>query len=142
VEAGAEQSRFEPSADPAAADALGHALAARVGRGSADLVCVWEEPEDGVLGHVMGLALGTPWVRCVNADGLVALLGNVPAKSRCVIAMTAVRAVEPVMAIRALVERNGGRVVSIATLLWTEQLEAAAEGTPTVSLAGAPTAGE
>jgi len=131
--------KFDPFGDPSAADLLGRELARRLRGLNANVVCVWEEPEDMVLGHVLGLAMGVGWTRCVNADGLVALIGSMPAAPRCVIVADAVRATEPIAAIRNLVHVHGGEVVAIAVLLSTIELETLANGTiATVSLAGTP----
>jgi len=138
-EAGVDLPKFDPFRDPGAADLLGRELAKRLRGLNANVVCVWEEPEDMVLGHVLGLAMDVSWTRCVNADGLVALIGSMPAAPRCVIVTDAVRAIEPITAIRNLVQVHGGKVVAIAVLLSTTELDALADDTiATVSLAGGP----
>jgi hypothetical protein len=138
-EASVDLRKFDPFGDPGAADLLGRELARRLRGLNANVVCVWEEPEDMVLGHVLGLALGVGWTRCVNADGLVAFIGSMPAAPRCVIVADAVRATEPIAAIRNLVRVHGGEVVAIAVLLSTVELESLADGTiVTISLAGTP----
>ena len=129
--------KFDPFRDPAATDLLGRELARRVRALDVNAVCVWEEPEDLVLGHVLGLALNVRWARCVNADGLVALIGDLPPAARCVIATDAVRATEPIAAMRNLVQVHGGDVVAIAALLATPELDGFREGTvASVTLAG------
>jgi hypothetical protein len=138
-EAGADLAKFDPFRDPGATDLLGRELARKLRDQDANVVCVWEEPEDMVLGHVLGLALGVGWTRCVNADGLVALIGRMPTAPRCVIVTDAVRAIEPITAIRNLVRVHGGEVVVIAALLSTIELESLADGAiAIVSLAGTP----
>lgn len=121
--------KFDPFRDPAATDLLGRELARKLRALDANAVCVWEEPEDLVLGHVLGLALGVRLARCVNADGLAALLGVLPQAARCVIATDAVRAPEPIAAMRSLIQIHGGEVVAVAALLATPELEGFGGGT-------------
>jgi len=138
-EAGVDLPKFDPFGDPAAADLLGRELAGRLQELNVNVVCVWEDPEDMVLGHVLGLALGVAWIRCVNADGLVAYIGSMPPTPRCAIVTDAVRATETVTAIRNLVQMHGGEVVAIATLVSTSELDALADvSIPRISLAGHP----
>lgn len=138
-EAGVDLPKFDPFGDPGAADLLGRELARRLRDLKANVVCVWEEPEDVVLGHVLGLAMGVVWIRCVNEDGLVALIGSMPPAPRCVIVTDAVRATEPITAIRNLVQVHGGEVVAIAVLLSTIELDSLADGAiAIVSLADTP----
>jgi hypothetical protein len=120
---GGETLKFDPFTDPAATERLGRALAARIEALHPDLVCVWEEPEDMVLGHVVSLALGTRWVRCVNADGLVGLVGSVPRGARCVIVTDVVRAVEPVVAMAHLMRLHGGEVIAVGALVGSAALD-------------------
>jgi adenine/guanine phosphoribosyltransferase-like PRPP-binding protein len=138
-QAGTDLAKFDPFGDPAATDLLGRELAGKLRDQNANVVCVWEEPEDMVLGHILGLALGVRWMRCVNADGLVALVGSMPAAPRCAIVTDAVRATEPILAMRNVVEVHGGKVVVIAALLSTKELESLADGVvATVSLTSTP----
>jgi hypothetical protein len=128
--------KFDPFGDPSATDSLGRALAANLKSVGANVICVWEEPEDLVLGHVLGLAMGLRWTRCVSSDGLVALTGTLPPGARCVIATDAVRAVEPIAAMRNLITMNGGQLVGIAVLVSTPEFETLGdEATATVALA-------
>ena len=127
TEDGVDLPKFDPFGDPAAADLLGRELARRLHELSANVVCVWEDPEDMVLGHVLGLALGVAWIRCLNADGLVAFTGSMPSTPRCVIVTDAVRATETITAIRNLVQMHGGEVVAIAALVSTRELDALAD---------------
>jgi adenine/guanine phosphoribosyltransferase-like PRPP-binding protein len=115
--------KFDPFRDPAAAEELGRALADQLEPLGIDTLCVWEEPEDLILGHVVGLALGVRWTRCANADGLAVLAGALAPGSRCAIVTDAVRAIEPVKAIQSLVEVRGGQVVAVGTLLSSVALQ-------------------
>ena len=141
-ETGADLPKYDPFSDPGATDRLGRELAGRLAGLGANVISVWEEPEDMVLGHVLGLSMGIGWIRCVNADGLVAMIGSMPAAPRCVIVSDAVRATEPITAIRNLARVHGGEVIAIAVLLWTTELDGLADGkVATVSLAGTPAQG-
>jgi len=64
--------------DPVATDQIGRELAHRMKVLNPNVVCVWEEPTDMILGHVVARELGLRWVRCVNSDGLAAILGLLP----------------------------------------------------------------
>ena len=49
---------FDPFRNPAASDELGRELADRLRALAPNVVCVWEEPENMVLAHIVGRELG------------------------------------------------------------------------------------
>src|SRR5689334_5542857 len=63
--------RFDPLADPVAAEQLGSALAARLAPGAHDLVAVWDGVDTSVLGYIVGRALERPVVRILDHEGLI-----------------------------------------------------------------------
>src|SRR2546429_7997527 len=63
--------RFDPLADPVAAQQLGTALAAQLGDGAYNLVTIWDTVENAVLGFLVGLALQCPVVRVFDHEGLI-----------------------------------------------------------------------
>jgi hypothetical protein len=125
-------STFEPFSDPAATDALGRELGRRIRPLDPNVVCVWDEPGDMVLGHVVGLELGLRWVRCANADGLVVFSGSLPKAARAVIVSDVAVDIERVRAIQNLLAIHGGSVVAVAVLLGTSQLDAIAGDVPDI----------
>jgi len=112
--------KYSGSRDPAGAERLGAALAeavAAVGTPRPDLVVVWQDPEDLVLGHVVARELGTAVVRFVDLDGLVGHEGSLPRNASAVVVTDAVRDPAVVRAIAAVLDRAGGSVVAVAGLV-------------------------
>ena len=105
--------------DPTGAEALVGLLAERVAERGADLVVVWEDVEDLVLGFVLGRRLGVPVLRTFNADGLVGHAGPLPRGARAILVTDSVRDQVALRAARALLERSGGALLGVATLVDT-----------------------
>lgn len=103
--------------DPAGAEDLGGALAAELAGHRVDLVVVWEDVEDAVLGFVVARHLGVPVVRTYNADGLVEHVGPIPSGGRAVLVTDAPRDGAAARAVRALLARRGGELLGVAALL-------------------------
>src|SRR5947209_18088375 len=66
--------------DPSGARLLGQALAGSVADAGADVIIVWQDVEDIVLGFVVAAELGRSLVRAYNDDGLV---GHTPELGHC-----------------------------------------------------------
>jgi adenine/guanine phosphoribosyltransferase-like PRPP-binding protein len=114
--------KYNGLADPDGAEALGRELASRLRDLSPAAVVIWEEPEDVVLGHVIGRELGLPVVRAFDADGLVGHSSGLPESPRAILVTDAVRDGRVVRAAQALAEQRGGSLVGTGVLIETEAL--------------------
>jgi adenine/guanine phosphoribosyltransferase-like PRPP-binding protein len=114
--------KYSGLADADGAEALGRELAERVRELAPGAIVIWEEPEDVVLGHVVGRELGLPVVRAFDADGLVGHSAGLPESPRAVLVTDAVRDGRVVRAAQALAEQQGGVLVGTAVLIETRAL--------------------
>jgi adenine/guanine phosphoribosyltransferase-like PRPP-binding protein len=124
--------KYNALLDPSGAEALVGALADQVAKRGANLVVVWEDVEDLVLGFVVGRRLGVPVLRTYNADGLVGHAGPLPAGARAILVTDCVRDPVATRAVRALLERSGGTLLGAAVLVDS----GIAEQPPLASLVG------
>ncbi len=130
--------KYNGLVDPPGAEDLGRRLAEQARALAPTVVLLWEDPEDVVLGHIVARELGVPAARGYNADGLVGLVGSLPAAGRVLLLADAFRDPTAVRALRALVHQQGGEVAGTAVLLDTDALAAVVdEAGPVVSLASA-----
>ncbi len=113
--------------DPSGAEDLGRELAERARAFSPTAVLIWEDPEDVVLGHVVGRELGVAVARSYNADGLVGLSGTLGSGSRVLLVADAFRDPTVVRAMRALVQQQGGVLAATAVMVETAELGAAGD---------------
>ncbi len=133
-------SKYNGLVDPAGAEELGRALAEKVRSLNPTVILLWEDPEDIVLGHIIGRELGVPVVRSYDADGLVEHIGDLLPSSRVLLLADAFRDLGPIHAMQTLIERQGGIVVGIAVLVEIELGAMAADGATVVtSLVRVPT---
>jgi adenine/guanine phosphoribosyltransferase-like PRPP-binding protein len=114
--------KYSGLADPDGAEELGRELANRVRDLAPAAIVIWEEPEDVVLGHVVGRELGLPVVRAFDADGLVGHSAGLPDASPVVLVSDAIRDGRVVRAAQALAEQQGGRLIGTAVLIETAPL--------------------
>ena len=106
--------------DPRGAESLGSALAEKVVDSGATLVVVWQDVEDIVLGYVVAQRLGVPVLRTFNADGLVGYAGPLPPDGRAILVTDALRDPLVPRAVRALLERSGGSLLGVLTIVETQ----------------------
>jgi adenine/guanine phosphoribosyltransferase-like PRPP-binding protein len=114
--------KYSGLADPDGAEELGQALAGRVRDLGPAAIVIWEDPEDVVLGHVVGRELGLPVVRAFDADGLVGHSTGLAAAPRVVLVSDAIRDGRVVRAAQALAEQQGGALIGTAVLIETAAL--------------------
>jgi len=112
-------SKYSALSDPDGAERLGLAVAERVRGRGANVVVIWEEPEDAVLAHIVARELGVRTVRTWNEEGLVGHAGTLPDTPRALLLADAFRDVEPLLAMKAFVEQQGGSVVAAGVLVTT-----------------------
>lgn len=103
--------------DPAGAQTLGRSLAQRVADLGADVVVVWQDLEDVVLGFVVAAELGRSLVRAYNDDGLVGHAPELGYGRRALLVTDRVRDTRPIQAVGALLDTRGGTLVGVASLL-------------------------
>lgn len=120
--AGGRLPKYDGLADPAGAEELARELAEQVRPLAPSAIVVWEDPEDVVLGHVVGRELGLPVVRAYDADGLVGHSAGLPATPRIALVADAIRDPRVVMAARAMADRAGGQLIATAVLVATPEL--------------------
>ena len=114
--------KYSGLADPPGAEELGRELAGRIRDLAPAAIVIWEEPEDVVLGHVVGRELGLPVVRAFDADGLVGHSAGLPDAPRVVLVTDAVRDGRVVRAAQALAQQQGGGLIGTAVLIGTAAL--------------------
>jgi hypothetical protein len=115
--------KYNGLADPGGAEQLGAALAGRLRDAKPAAIVVWEDPEDVVLGHVVGRELGIPVVRAYDADGLVGRSPGLPEAARAALVADAIRDPRVVLAARAMLERERGSLIATAVLVRTPELD-------------------
>ena len=121
-ELAADPPKYSGLADPDGAEELARELASRARVLAPAAVVIWEEPEDVVLGHVVGRELGLPVVRAFDADGLVGHSAGLPDAPRLVLVSDAIRDGRVVRAAQALAAQQGGALVGTAVLIETAAL--------------------
>jgi hypothetical protein len=109
--------KYNPLLDPRGAEALAGALADRLAAQGTNLVVVWEDVEDVVLGFAVGRKLDVPVLRTFNADGLVGQSGPLPSGARGLLVTDCLRSPLAPRAVRALLESNGGSLLGVAALV-------------------------
>lgn len=124
--------KYRGLSDPAGAEELAGALAEAIGGLAPQAIVIWEEPEDVVLGHIVGRELSLPVVRAFDADGLVGHSAVLPERARVVLVTDAVRDARVVRAARALAQQDGGSLVGTAVLVETALLRDGSVGAGTV----------
>jgi adenine/guanine phosphoribosyltransferase-like PRPP-binding protein len=124
--------KYSGLADPDGAEELGRELATRIRELAPAAIVIWEEPEDVVLGHVVGRELGVPVVRAFDADGLVGHSAGLPDAPQVVLVSDAIRDGRVVRAAQALAEQQGGRLIGTAVLIETAALRETGDAAGTV----------
>lgn len=109
--------KYDGLIDPTGAKVLGEALAQRLSHTGANVVVVWHDLEDLVLGFVVAGELGCGLVRAYNADGLVGHSPELRSGARAILVTDQVRDASVVRAIRALLDTRGGALVGVGALV-------------------------
>jgi hypothetical protein len=126
---------FRPLSDPAGVDALGVMLAERAKDLDPDLVIVGEGAKDLLLGFVVARELGLPLVRCLNLEGLVGAVGDIPDGCRAIFVADKIRKSGFVHAVGNLVDREGGELVGVVSWIYADAPELPVPWTGLVTLA-------
>jgi adenine/guanine phosphoribosyltransferase-like PRPP-binding protein len=116
---------FRPLSDPAGVDALGVMLAERARELEPDIVIVGEGAKDLLLGFVVARELGRPLVRCLNLEGLVGAVGDIPEGSKAIFVADKIRKSGFVYAVGNLVDREGGELVGVVSWIYADAPELA-----------------
>ncbi len=109
--------RFDPLADPVAAEQLGTALAARLAPGAHDRVLVWDGVDTSVLGYIVGRALERPVIRIYDYEGRITASAPIPAGSRAVFVAPAILDPQQPRLARALMETRDATLTTVAALV-------------------------
>ena len=115
--------RFNGLSDPPGVEALGVMLAARARELDPDVVIVGEGAKDLLIGFVVARELRRPLVRCLNLEGLVGTVGEIPEGKRAVFVADKIRKSAFVHAVRNLVEREGGELVAVVSFVTADAPE-------------------
>jgi hypothetical protein len=115
-DAGNSNASYDPLRDPVGATELASVLALRAGPLTPDVVVVWSEPADAVLGFLVARELGLPVVRTWDNDGLVVFDRELGPLSRALV-VDAVPDQGRILAIRALLNQHHGLLVGVASLV-------------------------
>lgn len=111
------EGKYSGLADPAGAELLGRELARRLAPVRPDVLLVWQDVEDVVLGYVVARALDVSMIRAYDAEGIVACSGEIRQEARAIAVTDAVRDPTVMRALRSVVERSGGELVAVGTLV-------------------------
>jgi hypothetical protein len=114
---------FRPLSDPVGVDALGVMLAGRARDLDPDIVIVGEGAKDLLLGFVVARELGRPLVRCLNLEGLIGAVGDIPEGSRAIFVADKIRKSGFVYAVGNLVDREGGELVGVVSFVFADAPE-------------------
>lgn len=110
-----EVTKYNSGLDPAGAEQLGMALSKQL-EAHGEVVLVWQDPEDLVLGHIVARELGVTVARAFDADGLIEFVGRFPQHAAVVILADMFRDETVLRALDALVAQRGGHVSAYAAL--------------------------
>lgn len=125
---------YRPLLAPAAASELVAELGSVVGGADAELVLVWDELDQIILGQLLAAHLGVPMARAYDADGLIAIRDDTPLRGRVLVVMDALRDPRMLAAMRGIVEQQGSTVAGIGALVGTADLREAAGEVPVHAL--------
>lgn len=103
--------------DPAGTTAVATALAEHFSGAGADVVLVWQDLEDLVLGFAVASRLGCGLVRAYNADGLVGHAPELAAGCRAILVTDQVRDANVVRAVRTLLEVRSSALLAVGALV-------------------------
>lgn len=109
--------KYSGLADPVGAELLGRELARLLAPVRPDVLLVWQDVEDVVLGYVVARVLNVSMIRAYDAEGIVGCSGEIRRGARAVAVTDAVREPTVVRALRSVVERSGGELVAVGTLV-------------------------
>lgn len=127
-------SKYDPLLDPRGAETLARALAAQAQALGPTRVLLWQEDvTDLVLGHIVTRNLGLTWLRALEADGLVNLMGEISPGDRILLLADAFRNEGVVRALLTTVRVRGAQVAGIAVFVETPELRTESN-VPVVSL--------
>jgi hypothetical protein len=111
--------RYHGMLDPAGVDQLGILLADKARTVDPNVVVVGEGANDLILGFVVARELELPLVRVLNLEGLVGASGAFPAHPRGVFVADRVHKPEFSTAVRNLLDREGGELAAVVSLVTT-----------------------
>ncbi len=109
--------RYHGMLDPAGVGELGVLLAEKARAVDPNVVVVGEGANDLILGFVVARELALPLVRVLNMEGLVGASGVLPAHPRAVFVADRVHKREFATAVTTLIEREGGELAAIVSLV-------------------------
>jgi adenine/guanine phosphoribosyltransferase-like PRPP-binding protein len=104
---------------------LSDMLAERARELEPDIVIVGEGAKDLLLGFVVARELGRPLVRCLNLEGLVGAVGDIPEGSKAIFVADKIRKSGFVYAVGNLVDREGGELVGVVSWIYADAPELA-----------------
>ena len=113
---------YRPLRAPSAASELVARFAEVAREATADLVLVWDELDQIVLGQLLAAQLGVGVARAYDADGLVAIRDDAVLDGRVLIVTDALREPRILAAMRGIVEQQGATVAGVGVLVATDDL--------------------
>lgn len=108
---------YDPLRDPPGAHRLAELLADVVRSMSPDVLVLWEGIQDIPLGFAVALSLKLPIIRAMDAEGLIVHEGGLPDGAKAVLLGIAFRSAEPVLAVSRLIEKHGGTLIGVASVI-------------------------
>ncbi|MEU0386926.1 hypothetical protein [Streptomyces chartreusis] len=127
------------TADPAAAETVGRWFAAEARDHRIDVVVIWDEPQSGVLAHVVARELGCPIVRVLGTEGLVELLDAPPRDARGLLIAEPAAAVNSTDALIGVADRAGVTPVAVAAVGADRKRDETAVALPVIALGSGKT---
>lgn len=110
-------SPYDPLRDPPGAQRLAELLAGVVRGMSPDVLVLWEGVQDIPLGFAVAFILRLPIIRAMDAEGLIVHEGGLPDGAKAVLLGVAFPSAEPVLAVSRLIEKHGGTLIGIASVI-------------------------
>jgi adenine/guanine phosphoribosyltransferase-like PRPP-binding protein len=126
---------YRPLRAPSAASELVARFAEVAREATPDLVLVWDELDQIVLGQLVAAQLGVGVARAYDADGLVAIRDDMALDGRVLVVTDALREPRTLAAMRGIVEQQGATVAGVGVLVATDELRQAAGDAPVHALA-------
>lgn len=111
--------RYHGMLDPAGVDQLGILLAEKARAVKPNVVVVGEGANDLILGFVVARELALPLVRALNLEGIVGASGTFPPRPRGVFVADRIHKWAFSTAVRNLLEREGGQLAAVVSLVTT-----------------------
>lgn len=112
--------KYDALRDPAGTERLGVLLADQARGANVNVVVVWDDAQDTLLGFIVGRELGMPVVQVGDSEGLLEARGPFPENPKAVFVADAIASVGMLVALNSLLAQSGGELASVVTIVGFE----------------------